>query len=132
MVGLKEFILQQVADEERLAQLAMDGHGPAHEWCASADPADCPHIEHWSPWRVMSGCLSKRLIIAAHRATEERTGRANPEPGDPLVCSICTNAEGKAAGWPCYTLRVLALDYVDSPRYRPEWRPRRLHGLREN
>jgi hypothetical protein len=42
------------------------------------------------------------------------------------VCSTCGQYDEYAIEWPCYTLRVLALDWVDHPAYRPEWRPQRL------
>ncbi|HEX2895269.1 MAG TPA: DUF6221 family protein, partial [Marmoricola sp.] len=42
------------------------------------------------------------------------------------ACSTCGQYDEYAIEWPCYTLRVLALDWVDHPAYRPEWRPQRL------
>jgi hypothetical protein len=42
------------------------------------------------------------------------------------ACSTCGQYDEYAIEWPCYTLRVLALDWVDHPAYRQEWRPQRL------
>jgi hypothetical protein len=36
---------------------------------------------------------------------------------------ICTEVGPDAQGWPCQTLRLLALPYADHPDYRPEWKP---------
>ena len=127
MTTLKEFLLARVAEDEQLAQLAIDGHGPTRAWRGPGDPCDDPHIEHWSPWRVMSGCVAKRLILTAHAdvdlLAEDGTGEVRAH-----VCATCTEHGGSPTAWPCYTLRVLALDYVDHPDYRWEWSPERARS----
>jgi hypothetical protein len=127
MDTLREFLLERILEEEALAQAAIDAHPPLHAWDL-ADDADGAHFNHWNPWRVLSSCVAKRLIIAAHRdvgagvdrrADPDRTLKAH-------ACSTCGQYDEYAIEWPCYTLRVLALDWVDHPAYRQEWRPQRL------
>jgi hypothetical protein len=127
MDTLREFLLERILEEEALAQAAIDAHPPLHAWDL-ADDADGAHFQHWNPWRVLSSCVAKRLIIAAHRdvgagvdrrADPDRTLKAH-------ACSTCGQYDEYAIEWPCYTLRVLALDWVDHPAYRQEWRPQRL------
>ncbi|MGY2875859.1 hypothetical protein ACVW00_003049 [Marmoricola sp. URHA0025 HA25] len=71
---------------------------------------------------------SKRLIIAAHRDVGPGLDRrADPDRAlKPHACSTCGQYDEYAIDWPCYTLRVLALDWVEHPDYRTEWRPQRL------
>ena len=127
MDTLRDFLLERILEEETLAQAAIDAHPTGHVW-EPADDADGEHFAHWNPWRVLSGCVAKRLIIAAHRdvgagvdrrATPERILKAH-------ACSTCGQYDEYAIEWPCYTLKVLALDWVDHPAYRQEWRPQRL------
>jgi len=125
MVDMIDFLLARIDEDEDLAQLAIDAHGRGHRWRGPGHPAVDPHIVHWNPWRVLSGCVTKRLIMAAHRdAGPGVDGDAAPE--DALkahVCATCSEHDGTSTAWPCYTLRVIALDYVDHPEYRWEWRP---------
>ena len=127
MSTLREFLLERILEEETLAQAAIDAHDPGHRW-DGADEADNAHFRHWSPWRVLSGCVAKRLIIAAHRDVGPGLdSRAEPDHAvKPHACSTCGQYDEYAIAWPCYTMRVLALDWVDHPAYRQEWRPQRL------
>jgi hypothetical protein len=124
---LREFLLERILEEETLAQAAIDVHAPGHVWAESADP-DSAHLNRWNPWRVLSSCVAKRLIIAAHRDVGPGLDRrADPDRAlKPHACSTCGQYDEYAIEWPCYTLRVLALDWVDHPAYRTEWRPQRL------
>jgi hypothetical protein len=127
MNTLREFLLERILEEETLAQAAIDAHDPGYRWEAE-DDADRAHFTHWSPWRVLSSCVAKRLIIAAHRdAGPGVDSRADPDRAlKAHACSTCGQYDEFAIAWPCYTLRVLALDWVDHPAYRQEWRPQRL------
>jgi hypothetical protein len=127
MNTLRDFLLARLLEEETLAQAAIDEHPEGHDWTDTAD-ADGAHFARWNPWRVLSTCVAKRLIIAAHRdvgpgldrrAEADRSLKAH-------ACSTCGQYDEYAIEWPCYTLRVLALDWVDHPAYRIEWRPQRL------
>jgi hypothetical protein len=127
MDTLREFLLERILEEETLAQAAIDVHPAGHAWVEAADP-DSAHFTRWNPWRVLSGCVAKRLIIAAHRDVGAGLDR-RAEPDRALkahACSTCGQYDEYAIEWPCYTLRVLALDWVDHPGYRTEWRPQRL------
>jgi hypothetical protein len=127
MGTLRDFLLARILEEETLAQAAIDAHPDDHAWSASAD-ADGEHFARWNPWRVLSSCVAKRLIIAAHRDVGPGLDR-RAEPDRALkvhACSTCGQYDEYAIDWPCYTLRVLALDWVEHPDYRVEWRPQRL------
>lgn len=127
MITLKDFLLERIAEDEDFAQRAIDGHEPGFRW-SPLDTVDGPHIAHWSPWRVLSGCVAKRLIIAAHRDVGPGVDKLSDPDGalKAHVCSTCGQYDEYAIDWPCYTLRVLALDWVEHPDYRNEWRPQRL------
>jgi hypothetical protein len=127
METLREFLLERIVEEEELAQLAIDAHAPGHRWPEPDNP-DSHHFVHWNPWRVLSGCVAKRLIIAAHRDVGAGLDRrADPDRAlKAHACSTCGQYDEYAIDWPCYTLRVLALDWVEHPAYRHEWRPQRL------
>lgn len=128
MESLREFLLERILEEETLAQAAIDAHPPGYRWEAEDDDPDKAHLAHWNPWRVLSGCVAKRLIIAAHRDVGPGVdSRAEPDRSlKPHACSTCGQYDEYAIAWPCYTLRVLALDWVDHPAYRQQWRPQRL------
>jgi hypothetical protein len=68
------------------------------------------------------------LLIAAHRdigpGVDRRAATDRTAVGH--ACSTCGQYDEYAVAWPCYTLRVLALEWVDHPAYRREWRPRRI------
>jgi hypothetical protein len=130
MDGLRDFLLERISEEEALAQAAIDAHSPGHAW-ESVDQSghpDAAHFAHWNPWRVLASSVAKRLIIAAHRDVGPGVDRkADPEHVlKAHACSTCGQYDEYAIEWPCYTLRTLALEWVDHPSYRPEWRPQRL------
>ncbi len=127
MGTLRDFLLERILEEETLAQAAIDAHATDHNW-DDAEDADGAHLGRWNPWRVLSTCVAKRLIIAAHRDVGAGVDRrADPERMVKAhACSTCGQYDEYAIEWPCYTLRVLALDWVDHPSYRQEWRPQRL------
>ena len=127
MDTLRDFLLERILEEETLAQAAIDAHATGHAWDLGSD-ADGAHFGHWNPWRVLSTCVAKRLIIAAHRDVGAGLDkRADPERMlKAHACSTCGQYDEFAIEWPCYTLRVVALEWVDHPQYRQEWRPQRL------
>jgi hypothetical protein len=127
METLREFLIDRIVEEELLAQAAIDAHPDGDAWTGSSD-ADSAHFQRWNPWRVLAACVGKRLIIAAHRDVGPGIDRrADPDRAPKShACSTCGQFDEYAIEWPCYTLRVLALDWVDHPEYRIEWRPQRL------
>jgi len=124
MNTIKEFLGARISEDEDVAQRSIDGHVPGFRWMGG-DTADTQQEARWNPWRVLTSCLVKRLILAAHRdighGVEHR-----PSETDLLVghtCSTCGRSDHHAVAWPCYTLRVMALDWEDHPDYRRQWRP---------
>lgn len=127
METLRDFLLERILDDETVAQEAIDSHRIDHTWTGAAG-ADGEHFARWNPWRVLTACVAKRLIIAAHRdvgpgidrrASLDRTVKFH-------ACSTCGQYDEYAIEWPCYTLRVMALEWADHPSYREQWRPQRL------
>lgn len=94
-----------------------------HHAAGCCDPEDCgPCCSECptcpNPGRVLAECDAKRRIVEHHARV------ADPE-GDDLadLCAVCDANGPEAQGWPCDTLRLLALPYADHPEYREEWRP---------
>ncbi len=74
------------------------------------------HAEAGNPselWgRLVADCDAKRRVVLQHGRVA--VGRVRQRA---VVCMAC----GPDAGWPCLTLRLLALPYVDHPDYRQSW-----------
>lgn len=121
------FLSDRITEEEALAQAAIDSHPPAQQWDYADVPTDGAHITHWSPWRVMSGCIARRLILAAHRRNLMSNGDGEVVGAE---CSMCRQDLTRQKEWPCYTVRTLALEYADHRDYRYEWRPDLLRVMR--
>jgi len=127
-MGISDFILARVAEEEDAAHAVLDGRPPADRW----QPPAGDHVEPWNPWRVQSACLVRRLIVRAHHNTGPavRTlADGTPHMTQP-TCRTCRDAVGEPAAWPCYTMRVLASEWAHHPDYREEWQPMRLPAAR--
>jgi hypothetical protein len=79
---------------------------------------DAIHIARHDPARVLAEVEAKRELLKLHRSV----GRRSTGSGGGIVedCQICDHFP---AQYPCATLRLLALPYVDHPDYRQEWRP---------
>lgn len=60
-----------------------------------------------------------REIDARRRIAEHHDHYRSESIGNGPACFTC----GPGLGWPCPTLRALALPYADRPGYRAEWRP---------
>jgi hypothetical protein len=123
-----DFILARVAEEERLVHQALDGPDTRDPWESDVESA---HYLYWNPWRVQTACLTRRLLVKAHRNTGPVIV---PQPrGHPdlvaATCETCRDRAGHPAPWPCYTLRVLASEWAHHPDYRNDWRPQRLRDV---
>jgi hypothetical protein len=127
MPTIRNFIAARIAEEEELAHQAIDGRPAGYPW-GLRDGADRDHIARWNPWRVLSGCVARRLILAVHRDVGPGVDRlAGPDHEVKAhVCSTCGQQEKYAVEWPCFTLRVLAVEWADHPDYRCAWRPQPL------
>lgn len=76
------------------------------------------HIARHDPARVLREVDAKRQLLALHAVDyRERPERVLGEVDDPF-CAECVGER-----YPCATIRLLALPYVDRPGYREEWRP---------
>ena len=122
MLMINDFILARVSEEEALAHAALDHLGPELDWDA---PSVGEHFDRWNPWRVESACIGRRLLVKAHRnagpAVTQIPGKDHELYS--ATCATCGQSGEHPAPWPCYTLRVLALEWANHPDYRPEWRP---------
>lgn len=80
---------------------------------------DARHVQVlFDPARVLAEYDARRRIVAHHNRVPDGAGDGG---GD--RCSVCTSSGPDAQGWPCLTLRLLALPYANRPGYRSEWRP---------
>lgn len=68
----------------------------------------------WPPERVLAECEAKRRIVDLHRPEEFADA-----PGE-FCCGHCQRTAGI---YPCQTVRLLFLPYVDRPGYREAWAP---------
>jgi hypothetical protein len=80
------------------------------------------HIARWDPARVLAECEAKRRIVEMHRLGGSYTPGSEDASGFDY-CGTCGSGEPYEypTPWPCPTLRLLALPYVDHPDYRQEW-----------
>ena len=119
---LETFLLERIGEDEQIAQEAIDAHESGYHW-GRVDTVDGRHLMRWNPWRVISSCMAKRLIITAH---SDAGPGVQPGHKDEIVhaCRACGCVDQVATEWPCYTLKVMALSWADHPDYRPDWRPR--------
>lgn len=76
--------------------------------------ADADHIALHHPGRVLAEVEAKRQILTWHRKPTES------EFNDGTYRTMGCRCYG---GWPCPTLRALALSYADHPDYDQAWRP---------
>lgn len=107
------FILDRIAEDERLAEGALD-HLPQAAVDQGEEAADpiALFVGRWNPWHVLSLCVLRRQAVMAHRPLLDAA--------DHLSCSTCEDDRG-AAAWPCTTMLLLANEWVDHPQFRPEW-----------
>lgn len=120
--GIVEFLLARLAELEETAREKSDDHfyvmpdaavevtdvGPG--WVLAARPDF-----------VLADCASKRGIVAEHEPAPADFG-----PGEGcVICNVGFYSWGmqQDGGFPCHTLRLLALPFANHPAYREEWRP---------
>jgi hypothetical protein len=125
MQALTQFLGGRIKEDESIAQNAIDGHEPGFRW-GRDDTADARQAARWNPWRVLGSCVGKRMMLSAHQDVGPGVAHRPGQPDILLVhtCSTCGNAQD-AVAWPCDTLRILALDWVEHRDYQSGWRPER-------
>jgi hypothetical protein len=143
--GLVEWLREQLDEDERIARAAswtddanawhaepspfgardggqrwyvedaMDDGVVSHvDPAASDNEGVARHIAEWDPARVLREIDAKRRLVDWHRKTTQAEFSSGAYR---TVGCRCYD------GWPCTTLRLLALPYADRPGYREEWRP---------
>jgi hypothetical protein len=92
---------------------AIEGAHSGEPGCIVGDQAMATHIALHDPARVLREVEAKRQIVDEHC---DDNGR----------CNVCADPPQYDATWqpyPCLTLRLLALPYVDHPQYQETWKP---------
>lgn len=77
------------------------------------------HIARHSPARVLAEIAAKRRLLELHAVRERGDGCVVCDDGN----DSCGCLSGPSWGYPCDTVKTLALPYADHPAYRDEWRP---------
>jgi hypothetical protein len=109
--SLVEFVLARIAEDEMVATRAIDHHPIGHHW-DERDSEDAEHFARWNPWRILNLCTIRRRILSAHKSVTAPTGE--------VECAACHGRTGQA-NWPCDTIRLLVLDWVEHPDFREYW-----------
>ena len=109
-----EFILDRIAEEEGLAEGALD-HLPLVSISTGGPDDGASPIEqfvgHWNPWRVLSQCMLQRHLVKTHRPLLDAAGR--------MRCGTCDDPG--AGSWPCPSTLLVANQWADHPEFRAEW-----------
>ena len=97
-MNIDDFLLARIEEDERRSQ----GRGvfAPHRWVQVGEAGD-----FLSPIAVLADCEAKRLVVTAHDQSQTDG-----------TCIVC--AEG---GWPCKTLRMLAMPYFEHEDYLEDW-----------
>lgn len=109
-----EFILDRIAEEEGLAERALDHMPLVGISDDGPDEAASPIAEfigHWNPWRVLSLCVLQRHVVMTHRPLMDEAGR--------MRCGTCDDPG--AGSWPCASMLLLANEWADHHEFRAEW-----------
>lgn len=115
MDDLVHWFGEQLDEDQRIARAAGNswyGFDPTQQ-IAFVSPQDAIHIATHSPTQVLREIDAKRRIAELHDYYRSESLSNAP------ACFLC----GPGFGWPCPTMRSLALPYADRPGYREEWRP---------
>lgn len=145
---LVAFIRARLDEDEAVARNAPGGPWRADdsECCIATDEEGCiletgclgygstrevvvRHVTRHDPARVLRGVEAKRRILAAHGPTTPAiVGGTLDYPDAAKLCGTCGpgddwQAEQQPYGHvPCYTVRLLAIEWSDHSDYREEWR----------
>lgn len=78
------------------------------------------HVVRHDPARVLVDCGAKRRIIEEHENYDPNPSAAPGWPEYTGYCSTCGDVPH--VGYPCDTLKLLALPFATHPEYDEEWR----------
>jgi hypothetical protein len=93
--------------------------GYDHHVASAPLPADRVHIVRHDPARVLREVDAKRRLLELHAARERGDGCVVCDDGN----DSCGCLSGPSWGFPCDTVKILAVPYAGRPGYREEWRP---------
>jgi hypothetical protein len=120
---LVEFLNAMLDEDESLACVlasTYDGHVGSLRSSRADLYALAPHLTRHDPTRVLREVETKRAIIVLHGRRTQWVDQDRDTP----VCAECGTAGGNdPVLWPCTTLLLLALPYVDNPDCLDEWSP---------
>ena len=103
---ITEFLMEQLDRDEERASSGWSRMGDGR-WEYTNEG-----LAVMTPRAVLADVAAKRAIVELHRPNAE---------GD--LCTMCTETGPDAQGWPCDTVRLLALPYAEHPDFDPSWTP---------
>ena len=109
MSDLVDFLMARIEEDERLARRAMT-------W-PSVGSLDVSMALSVTGRHLLADCEAKRAIVELHKPYRRIVG---------IGCEVCLQPRhlpADAPGWPCETLRLLAVSYSSHPDFRAEWLP---------
>lgn len=126
-MNITEFLLARIAEDEQLAQAAIDNAAP-EEWESELGdmnlwPEDIAFWANNTPPRILAECAAKRAIVAAHPLTTDVVEVSTRiKPG--FACETCFSFGDvvEDSGY-CDTLRAIAAVYAGHPDYQEYWKP---------
>jgi hypothetical protein len=114
MTDLIEFLLCRISEDEEIAAAARGE--------LIMTPSDLtPYLDRFAASRALAECAAKRRIVALHSPVEGTSATVCEECGPEEDVKFQVRHYGR--GFPCRTLRLLALPHADHEAYRPEWAP---------
>ncbi|MFH5822364.1 DUF6221 family protein [Georgenia sp. AZ-5] len=120
-MSIVEFLLARIAEDEAEAAASPDGDRPGEADAAASPDGDRPagrragRAPAGCRSRLLAECRAKRAIVALHPGATDPWGFEG--------CLTCGNVADTTEGYPCPTLRALAMVYADHPDHRQTWRP---------
>ena len=109
-------------------QWTLEGHGKPSRWWMAPEVQAAIRVHEMTHATaeqrfILAECASKRAILELHYAAatyQRKNGRKLKTPTG-WYCDECQWDEGPAGEYPCTTLRLLALPYIDHPDFDEAW-----------
>jgi hypothetical protein len=117
------WLLEQIDEDERRSRAA--SRNPILDLMVwprqSGKTTMAEHFNTWLPARVQAECEAKRRLARIHDPLPPLGEHAGWKAG--LVsCRCCGYGSEYPVAWPCDTIRLVAMPYIDRPGYPEEWR----------